>query len=254
MRELAIDTLQYGVPEGIAENIRYSNSLGLPELTMPPCANGGTFILCGSGPSIKNHIEDIKKDQEAGFPVCGIKGAYDFLRENDVTPDLYVSVEPRYRPIENPSDRTTYLLASRCHSQMFDDLKDYAICLWHSWSNQESIIPEGAIGVGGGSTSGLRALNIAYILGFKKVKMYGMDSCLGEKGEKRVNQEPLSDKVEKTDVIVGDRTFIANMAMAAQAQDFQMIYKIMPGIHIEVVGGGLLAAIIEERQKQGFVT
>ena len=42
------------------------------------------------------------------------------------------------------------------------------------------------------------------------------------------------------------------MAMAAQAQDFQNIWSVMPDIHIESVGPGLLTAIIEERINQGL--
>jgi len=254
MKELAIDVSQYGTPEGIEENVSFSTSLGLPELVMAPCRNGGKFIICGSGPSIQNHLEDIRQDQKDGYPICAIKGTYDFLIDNGIIPDLYVSVEPRYRPIKNPNKRSVFLLATRCHQDIFKELKDHTIVIWHSWSNQEAPLCKGRLAIGGGSTSGLRAVNIAYILGFLKIKMYGMDSCLGERGEKRINQDPLPDHIQKTDVVVGDKTFICNMAMAAQAQDFQMIYQIMPDITIDVIGGGLLAAIIEERKLKGSKT
>ena len=180
-----------------------------------------------------------------------MKGAYDFLRENDITPDLYISVEPRRRPIKDPSKKSTYLMASRCNPEDLDDLKDYCVLLWHSFTEQESPIYEGLMGVGGGSTSGLRAVNIAYILGFKKIKMYGMDSCLMD-SEKRIGQGKIHDIVKTKDVIVGDRTFICNYGMAAQAEDFQMIYDIMPGIHIDIFGDGLLAAICKERVRLGL--
>lgn len=249
MRELSIDVSQYGEPEGIQENIKYALSLNLQELQPAPCCHGGRIAIVGSGPSLEEHIEDIRNET---CPVLAVKGAYDYLRERGITPDLYLSVEPRYRPIKNPSKDTFYLLASRVNKKMFDDLKDYPILLWHSWSiNDEA--PAGKLAIGGGSTSGLRAVNVAYVLGYRKITFYGMDSCLGKSGEKRVGQDPLSDHVEKTDVIVGDESYLCNMAMAAQAQDFQNIYDVMD-ISMEVKGGGLLAAIQKERQRLGYHT
>ena len=257
MQELAISFKSTGTPADIEANVKYSLSLGLREFTMAPCAHAGTFIICGSSPSLKDYIEAIRQDQHTGHPICAVKGAYDFLREHDITPDLYISVEPRYRPIKDPSDHSTYMLASRCNPQDFDELLEKHLCLllWHSWTNVEEPCYAGLMGVGGGSTSGLRAINIAYLLGFKRIKIYGMDSCLME-GEKRVGQGVICSKVKTIGIKVGAdddaREFRATMAMAAQSQDFQMIWEIMPGLKIEVMGDGLLAAICEQRKQTGL--
>lgn len=253
MQPLQIEVSQFGTPEGIGENISYSLSLGLPELQYVPWYHNGDFVICASGPSIKNHVEDIRRDWKEGKTIVGVKGGYDFLRENGITPSLYVSVEPRYRPIKDPSKETAYLLSSRVNKQVFDELKDYPIYLWHSWSEEDyNQLLKDKFMIGGGSTSGLRAVNVGYILGYRNFTFYGMDSCLGEEGNKRVNQPPLDATVKKIDVIVGGKRFICNMAMAAQAQDFQMLYEVMPDIHISIKGGGLLSAILDERKIKGL--
>ena len=41
--------------------------------------------------------------------------------------------------------------------------------------------------------------------------------------------------------------------MAQQANEFQMIYTVMPDITVEAVGPGLIAAIIKERQSLDMV-
>jgi len=255
MKPLNIDVTQYGTVEGISENIRYALSLGLDELQMAPCKHDGSFIVVGSGPSLEFQIDNIRSEQEAGRPICAVKDAYDYLVSHGITPNLYISVEPRYRPVKNPSKSSAFLLASRCHPDMFRDLKGYCVYLWHSWSEEDDKdLLKAKMCIGGGSTSGLRAVNVGYCLGYRKIIMYGMDSCLGVKGEKRVSQLTLGKQVSKTNVIVGDKEFICNMAMAAQAQDFQHIYTVMPDLSIQVKGGGLLSAIIEERKKKGFRT
>ena len=255
MEKLKVNTVQCGLPERIAENIQNSLSLGLPELQLQVLRHDGTFVICASGPSIANHIDDIKQDQQNGKTLCAVKGAYDFLRGHGITPDLYLSVEPRYRPILDPSQETSYLLSSRCPPEIFSDLKEHRVFLWHSWSTEESM--EFLIGkpcIGGGTTSGLRAVNVGYCLGFRKFKWYGMDSSLGEKGEKRVGQERLSDHVKTVEICLeeGGETFITNIAMAAQADEAQTIYEVMPGITVDVVGTGLIPAIWEQRRKRGL--
>jgi hypothetical protein len=56
---------------------------------------------------------------------------------------------------------------------------------------------------------------------------------------------------------VGDgpekRKFICNAAMAQQANEFQMIFTVMPDITVEAKGPGLIAAILAERKVLNLV-
>lgn len=255
MQPLRVNVAQYGLPEGIKENIQHSLSLGLPELQLGVLKHDGTFVLCASGPSIADHIEDIRQHKADGKTICAVKGAYDFLRGHGITPDLYLSVEPRYKPVLNPSEDTAFLLSSRCNQKLFEDLKGQRIYLWHSWSHEDgSEFLKGKACIGGGTTSGLRAVNVAYLLGFRKFKWYGMDSSLGKKGEKRVGQDTLSTDVKTIEVMVEENgpVFISNMAMAAQAEEVQTLYNVMPDITVDVVGTGLIPAMWEKRKQMGL--
>lgn len=255
MRELAIDVRQYGQPPGIADNLRYSLSLGLPEFVPFPIVHDGSVCIVGSGPSLARQIGRIKKERARKRPIVAINGAHDFLIENGITPDFFLTVDPRGMPqnFKHANDQTVYLLASRVSSKDFDLLKGKKILLWHSWSTDDQMeLLRGRLCVGGGTTSGLRAINFFYLCGFRSFRLYGMDSCLGRRGEKRVKDEPLAPNVNRTDVIVGGKRFLCNMAMAAQAQDFQTMYQTMPEITIKAFGGGLLSAILDARKKQGL--
>ena len=251
LHPLNLESEQYGTPEGIGENISYAFSLGLPELSPSLCLNDGTFVIVGSGPTVKEYVEEIREEAKTR-PICAVKGAYDFLVENDIKPTFFVSVEPRFREILHPQKESIFLIASRCDPETFKQVEGYNVILWNAWgSEDENPFVKGHIALGGGPTSGLRALSIGYILGFRKFNFYGMDSCLIE-GEKRIGQGEIHNDVQTIDVIVGGRSFLCTMAMADQAQNFQEIYEFIDDITIHSFGDGLISAILAERRKQGL--
>lgn len=259
MQPLKIDVSAYGTNDEIKNNIHYSLSLGLTELGLSPCKNDGTFVIVGSGPTLKDHIQHISKENLAGRPLCAVNGAHDYLIEHGIIPDLFLTTDPRPMPhnLDRRNPRTVYLIASRSHPETLNLLRGCNVMLWHAWMDQaetDELLHQKKIGIGGGTTSGLRAINVAYVLGFRKVHLYGLDSCLDEKGQKRVGEGPMSDEVKTIDVHVGGRKFICNMAMAQQADDFQSVYDVMPDMKITSFGDGLITAIIEERKKKGLPT
>lgn len=249
MIPLNIDVSQFGTSASNSDNIKDALKRGLPEITPAFCAHDGTFVIVGSGCSLPDYIEDIKK--ESG-PIVAIKGSHDLLIENDITPDLFVSVEPRDRRenLKHKNKKTVYLLASRVNPLVFDHLSDCNVVLWHSWSNEKECEAfKGHMAIGGGTTSGLRAINIGYVLGFRKFILYGFDSCLSDdKERKRFTGEGPGQII---DVIVGGKTFYCTYALAQQAQDFQQLYKIMD-ITVESKGNGLISEIIKERKRLGM--
>lgn len=252
IQPLNINVSQFGAAASNALHIRSALKRGLPELVPAMVPHDGTFVIVGSGPSLPEFADEIRQEQLKGRPVCAIKGAHDFLCENDIIPELFLSVEPRDRRenVKHKNKTTIYLLASRVNPLMFDHLSDCRIVMWHSWSIQEECEQlKGKLTIGGGTTSGLRAINVGYVLGYRKFVLYGFDSCLADdKITKRFTGEKAGAII---DVIVGDRVFFCNHAMAQQAQDFQQLYKIM-NINIDVKGDGLIAAIQTERKRLGM--
>lgn len=253
----ALTTGQFGHAAQHVDAIRSALQRGLPEVAPAFYSHDGTCVLVGSGPSVSSFVEEIKAERAKGRPIVAIKGAHDFLIDNGITPDLFVSLEPRdraSRDVKHKNGDTVYLLASRCAPEMFEHLKDCKVMLWHSAGAEEEADALQECGVkmavGGGSTSGLRAINLFYLQGFRNFVLYGFDSCLSSDGEtKRVDGSKAGQTIP---VICGGRRFVANYAMAAQADDFQRaVYGCLPDVHIEAKGDGLIAAIIEERKKLG---
>ena len=255
---LALDVTLFNIPDGMEKHIESAIGRGLPDFKPAICVNDGTFVIAGSGPSLSQYAEEIAEHRKNGRPICACNGAHDWLIDQGIPPDLFVSIDPRdlRHNVQRDSEDTIYLLASRCNPVLFDHLKDRHVMVWHACSREEenAVFRKHKIqvAVGGLSTSGLRAVNIGYFLGFRKFILYGLDSCNAPDGiTKRVDGSLTGQTM---DVIVGGpggRKFICNVAMAKQAEEFQQLYVMMPDITVESKGDGLITAIIEERKKQG---
>ena len=254
MKPLEITVQAAGTEEELCSNIRSALARNLPELTLAPIKHDGNMVLVASGWSMPDYIDEIKAHQKAGRPIVSIKATHDFLVENGVEPDLWVNLDPRDRTsgIKHLNDHTTYMPASRCPPSTFDYLKGKKVLLWHSWApgpEMEAIGP-GKVAIGGGTTSGLRAINIGYILGYRNYHMYGYDSCNSPDGRKKFCGATPGATV---DIWVGGPTgkkFNCNMAMAQQANEFQKLFEVMPDLNLNVVGPGLIAEIMRMRHQQ----
>lgn len=255
MQPLALHVKPVGTVEGIRANVQAALARHLPELVPGLVRHDGTMVCVGSGPSMPGLLEEIRAERERGRPIFAVKGAHDFLCRNGMQPDLWMCVDPRDRTnlLEEANDYTTYLISSRCDATMFDALKDKRVFVCHTWAKEEHCPEyEGRLLLGGGSTSGLRAITAGYALGFNKFVLYGYDSCLSsDKATKRFTGEGV-EPTKILDVIVDGKRFWTNGAMAQQAHEFQDYYTAMPDLHIEVRGGGLIAAILEARRKRGY--
>jgi uncharacterized Rossmann fold enzyme len=255
MQPLRIDVNAYGTLDSNGGNIQSALMRSLPEINPGLCAHDGHLIIAASGPSLPDFIEAIRTEKANGRPVCAVNGAYDYLVEQQITPDLFLTCDPRPMPqnVKNPQDDTIFLLASRANPELFDRLANHKVIIWHSFGNEaEAEFTRGHMVIGGGSTSGLRAITVGYVLGFRNFVLYGMDSCLAaDRLTKRFTGEKAGQVV---DVIVGDRTFYCNGAMAQQANEVQQLMATWPDAHFEFKGDGLLAAIWAERARLGYPT
>jgi len=243
----------YGSSEGNTDNIRYSLSLGLPEFVPSLVKHDGTMVVVGSGPSLPTFIEDIRKEKELKRPIMALNGSHDFLVENGIIPDVFMTVDPRpmLQNLKNVNDQTVYLIASRAHPSTFDSVKGKDVVIFHSWSwDKETELLNGKFVVTGGTTSGTRSFPLGHCMGFRKFVAYGLDSCLAPDGiTKRFTGEKAPNVI---DIHVGEKVFYTNPAMGLQAQEFQILYTQLPDITIDIKGNGLLAAIQEERKKAGL--
>jgi len=225
---------------------------GYPQVKEAQAAKTGAVLLVASAPSVKGQLELIKKMKAAGSPIVAIKGAHDWLIENGVTPDYALAIDPQEHRIAfyKPQPSVHYMIASQCHPAMFDNLDGHQVTIWHPYLKKGQDRPKKTMLIGGGTTSGLRAISLFYVLGYRQFELFGFDSC--NDGELlRVNGDGLKDGDKLIDVKIDPQgeTFECNTAMALQAEHFQTYYDYLPDATFNGHGRGLIQAIIKKRNQ-----
>ncbi len=115
-------------------------------------------------------------------------------------------------------------------------LADHKARKWTAWGwgIEDDIV------VGGGATVGMKAICLAYVLGYRKFKLFGYDSSYLD-GENHAWRQPLNDGEGITEVVVRGVRFTAAKWMVRQVREFQEMSREMlaRGCEFEVFGSGL---------------
>lgn len=169
-------------------NLKKNIQLKLPKIeTLPEYrkikGHDVPIALVGGGPSLKNQIEELKKFRT--IIACG--SSHDYLISQGIIPTYAAICDPDAISInyyKNPHTETKYLISTGVDRVVIDHLNKYQVVLWHCHSNDydrveiEKLEGKDYHGISGGCTVGLRSINIAIMLGYTNLHMFGYDSCL----------------------------------------------------------------------------
>jgi hypothetical protein len=129
--------------------------------------------------------------------------------------------------LRKPQKNTKYLMASVCHPDFWETLKGKNVKVWHlvngndletvAWVAQHH--PEGMESlIGGGSSVGMRAMNVSAALGFRRFDIHGMDCSFVK--NRHAGAHTGKDQV-KIMVRVGLRTFQTTQQMLQAAIEME---------------------------------
>lgn len=219
-----------------------------------------TLVLVCGGPSMKDHLDKIKDHKRRGAKIVTVNNALHYLCDRGVKPDAHVMLDAREENVsfvENAPKSVRYFLASQVHPCVFDALSEHDVTLWHCGMHDgerlmEIVKPWFDDGpdqrpvcfVPGGGTVGLRALSLAWLSGYRKIHIYGMDSSYSGK-EHHAYAQPLNDDEQTQTVVMGDERFTGARWMIRQANEFQTAYRALTedGVKITVHGTGLIPSM-----------
>ena len=263
MQPLQIKAKCVAGPEERLEHIKSALARGLEDFG-PSNPHDKEVAIVGSGPSVKKQIKRIRRMKEKGAMILAVKGAHDFLIENKIIPHAALAVDPQTHIVscfrkklpEGEPVRPAYLIASQCHPELFDYLSDQRVILWHLLATSSHKFLEGRFQVGGGSTSGSRGLVLAWCMGFRKIHLFGFDSCLEGQGASKLRkitgERWGSEQEQVLELVCEGKTFFADPAMAAQANEIQDVIGMLEGAQIKAWGKGLIQTVINANASKGW--
>ena len=231
-----------GVLTNAERHEQMAKSIHLPMLKKKGKFNDRRMTIACYGPSLADTWKQLKR------PIMTVSGAHDYLVERGVIPDFHVDCDPRPHKAEmlrKPQKDTKYLMASVCHPNFWETLKGKNVKVWHlvngddfetvAWVAQHH--PEGMESlIGGGSSVGMRAMNVSAALGFRRFDIHGMDCSFTN--NRHAGAHTGKDQV-KIMVNVGLRTFQTTQQMLQAAIEME---KFIETQDAEVVfyGDGLM--------------
>lgn len=237
--------------ELLFSNIHTNSRNGRPWLKLA-VGHSKPALICGSGPSLADTLNDIRSKWLAGATVFAMNGAARFLAENGVMPDYQVILDARKRTKEVVGPARAHLFASQVDPILFDMVPTAEI--WHMFfEGMEAQLPEyndDYCMIGGKASVGNASLGLAYAMGYRHLEVYGLDSShRGAAGHAFFQAINVNDPV--TRVEFNGREYIASLTMKLQADTFHLAAEALmrEGCSIEVHGSGLLQDMWRERQQ-----
>lgn len=234
--------------EEIFNNVRYAATLHHPWIDGLETHDGHAVIV-GGGPSIGEYPEEIKRRKQEGQKIFALNNAFSWCQRQGIEPDYQVMVDGRadnvgFVPVYAFLG-TKLLYASQVHPKVFQEAEAIApIEIWHPVIDgiQDIIGKDKRYAlIGGGSTVGLRAMCLAYVMGYRQLHLYGFDSSF-KQGSHHAYTQNLNEGQRVITLTCDDREFDAAPWMVSQAEEFLGIASALlsAGCQITVHGDGLL--------------
>ncbi len=225
---------------------------GLPVIDRPGPVRSEVIAIVASGPKVATQLDTIREAKKTGTKIVAVRGAHDWLIAHDIIPDYALTIDPlpdSWHCFELKRPDIHYMIASQCHPNIFDHLADMFVQVWNPLITKDQKRPKGML-IGGGTTSGLRAIAVFYVLGYRKFALFGFDSCMDGQtlridGSGKKDMDPVNEvRIERD-----GESFYCTPAMALQADQFQSYYDWIPDAEYFPFGGGLIPAIIRKRNE-----
>lgn len=231
--------------ETLFSHIR-ENSKNCPRWIKQEPAHTTPALLCGSGPSIRHDLDDIRAKQAQGAHVFALNAAAKFLHDNGIHPDFQVMIDAKEESLSLIGPAKHHLFGATVDPRCFavkpdaglfqlqvddDDLQaDIDALAPHEYSMMSTAV-----------SVGLVSAILAFVMGYRKLHCYGYDSS-HENNESHVVRQAMNDVVACMNVTFGGKEYVSSLPMKLQAERFMQIANLLKGegCELDVHGFGLL--------------
>jgi Uncharacterized protein conserved in bacteria len=232
-------------PEKLFSHIRQNSKNCQRWLKQEP-AHDGIALLCGSGPSIKRDLSDIRARQAQGAKVFALNAAAQYLAEHDIYPDFQVMIDAKEESISLIGPARQHLFGATVDPKCFevkpdailfqlqvddDDLQSEIDALaTHEYSMMSTAV-----------SVGLVSTIVTFTEGYRDLHFYGFDSS-HEDNESHVVRQEMNDIVACMNVSFCGKDYVSSLPMKLQAERFMQVANLLKGegCELHVHGSGLL--------------
>ena len=220
------------------ENIEASIRRDYPDM-LPYEAHGGAWHICAGGPSLRDEIKKIKKQKGV---IVSVNGTHDYLLSKGIKPHYFIMCDAQphnARFVKRPRKGITYLIAADCDPSVFDNLEGFDCRIWYPMGYDLPVPVE----IGGGTTVGLRAINIGYTLGYRHIHLWGFDGCVKKSHHAYPQKE--NDREEVQTVRFRGKDYLMTEWQCAQAHNFEELLQQEFDFRLSVHSNGVIKHIGE---------
>lgn len=235
----------------VLANVRANMKRGYSQLAATP-AHDKLALIIGGGPSLEEQLVLVASLQQGGAMVIATNATDRYLRDRGITPNFHVMVDARPGVAEFVCDRGVKLYASMCDPGVMRVANLLGtLVMWHALTDGIDSVLGKAMLVGGGTTVGTRAMALAYVMGFRRLMLFGMDSSYRE-DRHHAYPQALNDGERVLDCVVAGERFRAAPWMVKQAEDWKELTVALTGMgcQITIFGTGMLAAIARSMSQE----
>lgn len=214
------------------------------------------IVMCAAGPSLPDHIDEIKALQASGAKVVAVKHAIDTLKTYGIKPWAVVLLDPRGHVegfVKTPDTDPIYFVASMCDPSVVQALNDAKCTVigYHAFVNagETDIMVHSDLPVSGGSATSTRSIGLfSDMLGVKKFHLFGYDLSYQQKpnmdelntdGQKKYMELSIGTQSYKGKQV--SRTFWTEGQFLAQKNEIELLYKDRKDISLTLYGDGMAA-------------
>jgi hypothetical protein len=210
-------------------------------------------VLVGSGPSLADTIEDIRKHERDGHTIFAMNGAANYLVERGILADFQVMIDPREETKQLVGPAKDHLIASQCHPAVFDMLPDCKLYHLQIEGIDDDLppYPHPFALVGGAASVGNTSTVLAYVLGYRTMHLFGYDSSHRDAQSHAFHQK-MNDGEPNCLVVWNGKQYRTSLTMKLQAEKAQDTLRALEGVgvKIHVHGSGLLPDMWNTPQEQ----
>lgn len=227
-------------------HIDHALSLGLPEAE----SSHRQISLIANGPGALGY------DFDTPGETIAVNGALKLFTDRGKAPDYWICCDPQgpgdntVTPIDFLSgelpDRTTYLVASKCHPGLFERLKGKDVWLWHV--NDVPVPGKRQIPCAVSVTICALLLLHRPPFSYTRVDTYGWDCCFSGE-DHHAGPGALSNTPGRIIIEVGDGDFYnSTSTWACEVRDATGVLPVLRwcGTDVVIHGPSMLAAIVPE--------